>query len=163
KGLAVEMWNMVASQLHLDSRFTGMNRSELIDAVSTGQARFGIGALSITAERLQRVDFSAPVYVTGVAILVRYVPRSAWRVVRDALPSATFLVIVGGLLALLAVVGTIFWIVERRYNPDFSGTHIQAWGSGVWLAIVTMATVGYGDKAPRTLGGRVVAALFMFV
>src|SRR5262249_10824804 len=62
-----------------------------------------------------------------------------------------------------AVVGTIFWIVERRYNPDFSGTHIQAWGSGVWLAIVTMATVGYGDKAPRTLGGRVVAALFMFV
>ena len=38
KGLAVEMWDMVARQLHLDSRFTGMNRSELVDAVSTGQA-----------------------------------------------------------------------------------------------------------------------------
>ena len=163
KGLVVEMWDLVARQLHLDSRFTGMNRSELIDAVSTGQARFGIGALSITAERLQRVDFSAPVYVTGVAILVPYVPRSAWGVVCDALLSATFMRIVGGLLALLAVVGTIFWIIERRYNPDFSGTPAQAWGSGVWLSIVTMSTVGYGDKAPRTLGGRVVAALWMFV
>jgi len=81
---------------------------------------------------------------------------------RDALLSATFLRIVGGLLALLAVVGTIFWIIERR-SPDFSGTPIQAWGSGVWLSIVTMSTVGYGDKAPRTLGGRVVAALWMFV
>src|SRR5262249_30210907 len=63
KGLAVEMWSMVAKHLHLDSRFTGMNRSELIDAISTGQARFGIGALSITAQRLHRVDFSAPVHV----------------------------------------------------------------------------------------------------
>jgi polar amino acid transport system substrate-binding protein len=163
KGLAVEMWDLVARQLHLDSRFTGMSRSELIDAVSGGQARFGIGSLSITAERLQRMDFSAPIHVTGVAILVPYVPRSAWGVVRDALLSATFLRIVAGLLALLAVVGTIFWIIERRYNPDFSGTTIQAWGSGVWLSIVTMSTVGYGDKAPRTLGGRVVAALWMFV
>ena len=162
KGLSVEMWDLVARQLHLDSRFTGMNRSELIDAVSTGQARFGIGALSITTERLQRVDFSAPIYVTGVAILVPYVPRSAWGVLRDALLSATFLRIVGGLLALLAVVGTIFWIIERPSNPDFSGTPIQAWGSGVWLSIVTMSTVGYGDKAPRTLGGRVVATLWMF-
>jgi polar amino acid transport system substrate-binding protein len=163
KGLAVEMWDMVARQLHLDSRFMGMNRSELIDAVATGQARFGIGSLSITAERLQRVDFSAPVHVTGVAIMVPYLPRSAWGVVRDALLSATFLKIVGGLLSLLAVVGMIFWIIERRANPDFSGTQIQAWGSGVWLSIVTMTTVGYGDKAPRTLGGRVVAALWMFV
>jgi polar amino acid transport system substrate-binding protein len=163
KGLAVEMWDMVARQLHLDSRFTGMNRSELVDAVSTGQARFGIGSLSITAERLQRVDFSAPIHVTGLAILVPYVPRSSWGVMRDALLSATFLRIVGGLLALLAVVGTIFWIIERRSNPDFSGKQIHGWGSGVWLSIVTMTTVGYGDKAPRTLGGRVVATLWMFV
>jgi len=31
----------------------------------------------------------------------------------------------------LAVVGTIFWIIERRYNPDFLG-HARRWGSGVW-------------------------------
>src|SRR4029453_1084842 len=163
KGLAVEMWDLVARQLHLDSRFTGMSRSELIDAVSGGQARFGIGSLSLTAERLQRMDFSAPIHVTGVAILVPDVPRSAWGVVRDALLSATFLRIVAGLLALLAVVGTIFWIIERRSNPDFSGKQIHGWGSGVWLSIVTMTTVGYGDKAPRTFGGRVVATLWMFV
>jgi len=29
----------------------------------------------------------------------------------------------------LAVVGTIFWIIERRYNPDFLG-HARRWGPG---------------------------------
>src|SRR5262245_37773173 len=84
KELAVEMWNRVAAQLHLDARFVDMSRSDLIDAVSAGQARFGIGALSITADRLQRVDFSAPIDVTGVAIVVTHVPRSLWGVIRDA-------------------------------------------------------------------------------
>jgi polar amino acid transport system substrate-binding protein len=162
KGLAVEIWKMVAAQLHLDTRFVGMSRSELINAVAMGQARFGVGALSITAERLERVDFSAPIEVTGLAIAVPYVPRSVWGVVRDALLSATFLKLVGGLAALLAVVGTIFWIIERHHNPDFAGKELHGWGSGVWLSIVTMTTVGYGDKAPRTFGGRVVAALWMF-
>jgi ABC-type amino acid transport substrate-binding protein len=162
KGLAVEMWSLVAAQVHLDARFKGMTRSELINAVSTGEARFGIGALSITAERLQRVDFSAPIDVTGVSIAVAYVPRSGLAVVRDALFSATFLRIVGGLIALLVVMGTLFWIIERHHNPEFAGKKMHGWGSGVWLSIVTMTTVGYGDKAPRTLGGRVVAALWMF-
>jgi ABC-type amino acid transport substrate-binding protein len=154
---------MVADELHLDAKFVGMTRRELVDAVANGQARFGIGALAITADRLERIGFSIPFDDTGVAILVPYVPRTSWDVVRDAMLSATFLKLSVGLLVLLVVVGTIFWIAERKGNPDFGGKRIQGWGTGVWLSIVTMTTVGYGDKAPRTLGGRIVAALWMFI
>jgi ABC-type amino acid transport substrate-binding protein len=163
EGLAVEMWNLVADELHLDSRFLAMDRSEMPEAVAAGRVRFGIGPLAITAERVQRVDFSAPIDVTGMAIAVPYVARGIGGVLRDALFSAAFLNLAAGVLALLAVVGTIFWVVERNRNPDFAGRHIHGWGSGIWLSIVTMTTVGYGDKAPRTLGGRAVAALWMFV
>jgi len=131
QGLAVELWNMVADDLHLDSTFVGMTRAEMIDAVASGRARFGIGALAITADRLERIGFSIPFDDTGVAIVVPYVPRSTWDVVRDALLSATFLKLSLRLLALLVLVGTIFWIAERNRNPDFGDKRIQGCGTRV--------------------------------
>ena len=48
-----------------------------------------------------------------------------------------------------------FWVVyfERGRNPAF-----QTYGDGLWWALVTVTTVGYGDKFPITTPGRFVAA-----
>jgi voltage-gated potassium channel len=52
-------------------------------------------------------------------------------------------------LGLLA--GFVVTLVDRRDFPTF--------GSGVWWAIVTLGTVGYGDIVPHTVWGRVVGSL----
>jgi voltage-gated potassium channel Kch len=36
-------------------------------------------------------------------------------------------------------------------------------GSGLWWAVQTVTTVGYGDQVPATVAGRLVAALVMLV
>jgi polar amino acid transport system substrate-binding protein len=70
---------------------------------------------------------------------------------------------VGVLIGLLALAGTVVWFCERRANPDqFSSEPRRGIGNGLWWAALTMSTVGYGDKAPRTGLGRVLAVVWMF-
>ncbi|MBM3661687.1 MAG: hypothetical protein FJW94_02160 [Actinobacteria bacterium] len=49
-------------------------------------------------------------------------------------------------ILLLVVVGHIVWLVERRTNDDFPHSYLAGVWEGIWWAIVTMTTIGYGDR-----------------
>ena len=49
--------------------------------------------------------------------------------------------------------GFLMWLIDRDDFPTI--------GSGLWWAIQTITTVGYGDSVPQTRGGQFLAALVM--
>jgi len=55
------------------------------------------------------------------------------------------------------------WIVEQRARSAAHGSEssVVSLRDGLYWAVVTMTTVGYGDKTPKTTLGRVVAILWM--
>ncbi|MGH7922709.1 MAG: potassium channel family protein [Candidatus Dormibacteraceae bacterium] len=64
------------------------------------------------------------------------------------------LVYIGGLTAFVIVIAAgIFTLVEPQVNHDYM--------NGLWLAVVTASTVGYGDMVPMTGLGRVTAVALM--
>ena len=53
---------------------------------------------------------------------------------------------------------------QYKKNPQqFNGSAARGIGSGFWWSAVTMTTVGYGDKAPVTVAGRILGLIWMFV
>ena len=65
--------------------------------------------------------------------------------------------------SLLIAVGLILTAgaVVTGLEQDVEGSNITSIGDGLWWAIVTCTTVGYGDHSPVTSGGRAVAIVLM--
>jgi voltage-gated potassium channel len=54
------------------------------------------------------------------------------------------------------------WLV-MLFEEGAPGSNIHNYHDALWWAIVTVTTVGYGDRYPVTEGGRIVAAVLMLV
>lgn len=160
-GLSVDVWRDVAARNRWTYEFRVAESTEqLLRLVASGEVDVGVGPTSITAERAGRVAFSQPYQDASLAILApaerRYTDR-----IRPFL-SRTFALGAGALALLLVVVGALLWLAERRRNASqFPASPGAGIANGVWLALVTMTTVGYGDRAPVTPLGRVVAGVWM--
>lgn len=162
-GLSVDLWEEVAALQGLDFSYSEQTLDEIFDGLEAGTNDVALGALSITSDREARVDFSHGYYRSGLGIAVPAGGGGGPFSFLSALISWQFFSAVLTLFVLLLGVGAVIWLAERRHNPDeFGGSTAHGLGKGLWWSAVTMTTVGYGDKSPRTLAGRLIGLAWMF-
>jgi voltage-gated potassium channel len=86
-------------------------------------------------------------YVQEASVLIQALRASRFKIV----------VFVSAVLAIAVVVGAVMFLIE---GPQFGFTNIP---QSVYWAIVTLTTVGYGDIAPATTAGKVLASALMIL
>ena len=161
-GLAIDLWRDVARDQGLRYRFAEASLADMVDGVADGRYAASVGALTVTPAREARIDFTHPFYTTGFGIATAQT-TPGWLLLMRNFFSWGFLQAVIALAAVLLVIGTLFWLAERHANrDDFGGKASRGIAAGFWFSAVTMTTVGYGDKAPKTLAGKVLAVVWMF-
>lgn len=60
------------------------------------------------------------------------------------------------MLFIIVFASLIFYAERLEYNPE---NHFTSIPSGLWWAVVTMTTVGYGDMTPKTYLGMIVGGI----
>lgn len=160
-GLAIDLWRSIADERGYQFEFVETDLKGMVDGVADGRFDASVGALTVTAEREQKVDFTHPFYATGFGIVTAKDP-SAWLSLFRNFFTWQFLQAILALSALLLVVGVLFWLAERKRNTEEFAESARGIFSGFWFSAVTMTTVGYGDKAPRTWPGKIIALVWMF-
>jgi len=89
-----------------------------------------------------------------LALFVRLGRRKLWALLLWSAESWPAAIAIG--LAVVFFFGGLEFFIEHGKNPAFA-----RFEDGLWWALATVTTVGYGDIAPITTAGRVVAALAM--
>lgn len=162
-GMSIDMINNIMTDLDIQYEFKEFETiEELVNATEDSTIDLSVAAISITAEREKKMDFTQPYYITTLGIAIKEdMEKDLFSQYLNFFSTDFFWILIV-LSVILLIFGIIFWLFERRSNPEqFGGSVFHGIGSGFWYSVVTMCTVGYGDKAPRTVGGRVIATLFM--
>lgn len=157
-GISIELWQSVAAQAgwSYNTQIFKSVEAALRD-LKAGKIDVVVGPISITSDRTKTIRFAQPYYQSSLSILSVSKPPSMWERLSPFF-SINLLIAVFIFVFILACVGTLLWLAERKKNPEqFPPNFIHGVPNGMWCAIVTMSTVGYGDIAPKTGRGRIVA------
>ena len=163
-GISYEIWEALAAKSKWKYSTQYFNSvTDGISALQNGGIDVLVGPVSITSDRAKVVRFSQPYFQSSLSIMSNSDRHGFWDRIAPFF-SAKLLIAIAIFLFILSIVGTLMWLAERKASPEqFPMKPAEGIANGMWLAIVTMTTTGYGDRAPITFWGRIITGSWMVI
>jgi ABC-type amino acid transport substrate-binding protein len=122
--------------------------AEVFTALESHTADVAIGAIAITSESEQRVDFSLPYFDSGLRIMVRARYEAGVVNTVKSIPWTAIghLLTVGILVIFL--LANVLWLIERRRKREPGRSYLSAIGEALWGAMLVVATLNVDRDSP---------------
>ena len=162
-GVCVSLWKIIGDSLGLDYSYKYYRSADSVLAdLKSGAIDMTICPMTMTNERLVSFSHTIPFYISNMGIATRINKSSPIINMMNHLLSWYILRWLIYILLIAAIFAIFMWIAERSVNAVQFRPGLRGVLDGIWWAFVTMTTVGYGDKIPKSPLGRVLAILWMF-
>ncbi len=159
-GFSIDLWELLAKELGRPSEFTTAKTfPEMLKQIESGGADAAIANISITSEREAHMDFSQPIFDSGLQILVKV---GAGQV--SLLSTVLSWEILGWVviaLILLFVAANLMWFFERRAQAYFEYPYREGMWRSFWWALNVIVNGGFEERVPQSRGGRVFAVMLV--
>ncbi|WP_339769098.1 transporter substrate-binding domain-containing protein [uncultured Pseudosulfitobacter sp.] len=160
-GFSIELWHEIAAKLNRPYQVVRYDSfGDMLGSVKDGTADAAIANISITAGRELEMDFSQPIFASGLQIMVHPQGGSAGSI-WSALLSWDLLVAILGAFALLLAGGMLMWHFEKRSQDYFDRPLRQAIFPSFWWALNLVVNGGFEERMPRSAFGRVFGVLLV--
>ncbi len=160
-GFSMELLEALSAALEWDYEIVREDIfGDMLSSVIEERADLAIANISITSARETTMDFSHPIFESGLQILVpadSMVLPSIWR----AVISSDLLAAIGIAFVVLLGGGMVMWWFERRAQPYFDRPMRHAWFPSFWWALNLVVNGGFEERVPRTIFGRLFGVLLV--
>lgn len=154
-GFTVNLVEALADRLGREYEFRRVDSfAQMLLDVTDGTADMAAANISVTASREADMDFSHPIFESGLKIMLAADEMREPSLVK-ALLSKDLAIAIGIAFLLLAGGGMLMWAVERRAQPYFDRPFKEAWFPSFWWALNLVVNGGFEERVPRTPIGRV--------
>ena len=160
KGFSVDLMTAIAEDLGQDIRFLPQDSFvTMLDQVRAGQVDGAIANISITAARETEMDFSQPIFASGLQILL---PEESGTLQKlGSVVTQEILVLLLVALGVLFGGGLLMWIFERRHQPYFDRPMSDAMFPSFWWALNLVVNGGFEERMPMSRAGRFFAVILV--
>ena len=160
-GFSIELWDEIAKQLDVNSHFVLQDSFKtMLQQVRDGKVAAAIANISITSDREAQLDFSHPIFDSGLQILLPR-GRSATGDFLAAIWSSGLLKVLGWAVLVLIGVAHLMWWVEGGRHPDIRADYPGGIWDAFWWALIIVTGGGFEDKPPQRIMGRALAVFWI--
>ncbi|MEJ2021561.1 MAG: transporter substrate-binding domain-containing protein [Maritimibacter sp.] len=160
-GFSIDLWNALASEMNATTEVVRVESfTEMLDLVRRGEVDAAAANISITAGRESEMDFSQPIFESGLRILIP-AEKGSGASLLSAILSRDLLLAIGGACGLLLLAGMLMWLFERRQQAYFDHPPHKALFPAFWWALNLVVNGGFEERQPQSVLGRVLATFLV--
>lgn len=163
-GFSIDLWKEIALRSKIESEFVEFTKfSEMTAATQSGKIAASIANISITSKRERIMDYSQPIYDSGLQILTRNEKGnlSYFTIIWES----GILKFVLFALFVLLLIAHILWFFERNVvdarHDYFRDDYIGGIWDAFWWAFIVMTMGGFENEVPHKAVSRVLAMFWI--